>query len=220
MSDVNVGTRGFKSDNPTGLVDSQGNIISYKTLANTILGTGVIPTNGSSGSSSSGAITKVATLTAATSASLDLTSLGSYNHWQLVGRFLIPDTAGAIPKILFGTGGGPTWAATNYDYAGEYTADSGFNALQAGSAGVAFIQLFPSSQNATPGISFSLEVWTDHSTYVELAGFVRILNNDGKFYTVYTGGGWHMSADITGIRFIMSAGNITSGKLSLYGVTE
>jgi hypothetical protein len=61
---------------------------------------------------------------------------------------------------------------------------------------------------------------TDNSTFTTLMGDVIQDNTDTITYSSMFAGRWTNAAAITGIRFMFSSGNVTSGSVSLYSLSE
>lgn len=162
----------------------------------------------------------IATVTASSSATLDFTNnVGAYTAWRLVGNVLLPATDTAVLWFRFGTGGGPTYATTNYSY-GLHNVDSANTAGTAGATAQAQA-IFSTGgiSNAGAGISFDITIVRDAAAIAGYfgTGMARGSTTWGFFRC---GGHWPLAAAITSMRLLMSTGNIASGTASLYGISQ
>ncbi len=166
-----------------------------------------------------GTMALISTQTASYSASLDFTGLTG-TSWKLIGRLLIPATDGTSIKILLGTGGGPTFATTNYKSSfNGYDTSGGYSAFAAESA--SGITIMTNIHNATPGLMiFECEIVTDNANWASVSGTFGGLDTAGVHQNFGSfGGSWPTSAQITGVRVIANTGNLTSGNASLYSIS-
>jgi len=174
----------------------------------------------------SGAWTKLATATASNSATIDFTSSidSTYEQYVLVGIDIIPATDNTDFYMRTTTDGGSTFdsSAGNYDHHTDQ--------LQAGTAAY---QGFTSASDTKIIVAKQFG-----STAGESANFTMYLYNPaGTNNTILSwcyaevsrlaatergcGAGARLSAaDVDGIRYLMSSGNITSGEFKLYGIEK
>jgi hypothetical protein len=167
------------------------------------------------GGGAPGALTLISTLTASNSATLDFTGLTATTDYVLVGRFLLPVTNNVAAWVRYGSGSGPTWmVGNNYRWAQQYTSSIGTTG-QAGGQSDPQHSIVGALANAGIGVGFTFDI-TSNNTYVLISGNEIMDNQDGNFYRFAYGGRCTLGAAVTGIRFMMSSGNIASGTLSLY----
>jgi hypothetical protein len=177
-------------------------------------------------SAGAGALVFLAAQTAAASASLDFTTFisSTYDTYKIEGVELILATNTADLRIEMGTGGGPTWdTGNNYEWAMVGRATDGTSQTDNGSTGLA--RVFKSIANAAGyGFgTFSLTASGLQSTAIRktLHGTVEYVSSVPQATYGMFGMQWTTAATaVTGLRFIASAGNITSGVIRIYGVSK
>lgn len=157
-------------------------------------------------------MTLIATLTASNSATLDFTGLsGGTKKYKAVGSLLVPATNDATLRLRMGTGAGPTYdTGNNYRYSGLVIGTGGFSTNFSGNA-QASAQLHTGAGSAGTGAAFDITIAGARYT-----GSVSSAASDGNDYWLGIHGVWTGGAAFTALRFFMSAGNITSGSVSLY----
>lgn len=167
----------------------------------------------------------ISTQTASASATIDFTTGldDTYDHYLIVLDSVKPATDDVGLWLRIGTGGGPTWQTTGYRYSGHD--------LVAATA-----QLFGSTSDAkilmneTPGGGVGVgnaagKSWMGVVRFSnpEVADFFQVTydgqykRSDGHCGRIIGGGCYDTASAITGIRFMMSSGNIASGRFTLYG---
>jgi hypothetical protein len=163
------------------------------------------------------------TITASSSASLSFTGLSGYDKYMLVFNNISPSVNGAGFIVVVGTGS-TTYINAGYDYI-QMDAENGQN-LQInqglntdrisspGSLGVG-------NSGVGPGISgFMYFIGMTNSNNIFVDGNVnyRMYNND-RVVSVLSGYLASNTTAKTAIKITPSTGNISSGSLSLYGMT-
>lgn len=183
----------------------------------------------------SGGLVLLNTQTASASASLDFTTVisSTYDEYVFEGVAVRPATNGTNLTMLMGTGGGPT-----YDTAGNYygTNRTGVGASGAPASG-------GSSNGATtqadaPGTSIMVgEVVANDAAYGQTSFSLRLTipQSATQHKHIYGNAVWHNGTEVfmvmvgylyasvtavTAVRFIMAAGNITSGVIRAYGIAK
>jgi hypothetical protein len=176
---------------------------------------GGIPAWGSAGSGSGGAMSLVSTLTASSSANLAWTGLAQGTSWKLVGRLLVPANNSVGMGAQFGTGAGPTYITTGYEFA--FKVQSSANA--SGDFGAEGQGVAPADDgttaNASPGTSFDLTIVTDNANFVQCFGTCTF-KSGSHWKSEMVGATVATSGPVTAIKLAFGAGNITSGNASLY----
>ncbi len=174
------------------------------------------------GTVSAGSITYVSTATASTSSSLDFTGLSDSNAvYMFVLENLVPVTDSVNFLFRVSNDGGSTYVSSASSYTWESLRAAGATASASGSADTS-IQLNGSSLG--------------NSTNEQLSGIVYVYSNNasglithiyGQFFhlnatpalTIATATGYRATAETnTAVRFLMSSGNIASGKIKLYKI--
>jgi hypothetical protein len=160
---------------------------------------------------------------ASASASLDFTAFVSatYDKYLIVGESLLAATSTADLELQIGTGGGPTWNTTSGDY--------GCHAVGMDSTGVAFTDTsslwrpLKSMGNSTALVgNFQLIITGLENTArrKDVFGIVSYYNSTPRGIIANFSGTCVPTTAVTGLRFIMSSGNITSGSITIYGLTN
>lgn len=169
--------------------------------------------------------------TASSSSSLDFTSFLSSDFDEYVIEMVgvVPATNGASLYAEAGTGAGPTWDTTSGHYAHHaYRFNSSGSAVSGstsdtkiildGGAGVDGI-----SNTATNGGlngSIRLSNPASGSMYPSLFGNTKFWTSGSVNEATVVEGTYLQTTAITGLRFIMSSGNITSGVIRIYGIPK
>lgn len=199
---------------------------------NTIDHTGIPGVGGSSG------LVLLEQHTASASASLDFTSFisSTYDEYLLEGVALTPATDGTNLGMRVGTGGGPTYATTDY-----------YGTMRHGAGAIASTPGTPNggSSNGTttqadaPGdrvmiakvvneldtgyghASFSLRLCLPQSTAKMKPIFGTATWHDGtQVFMVMIGYLYGSTTALTAVRFLYSSGNIASGTVRAYGLAK
>lgn len=168
-------------------------------------------------------LTLIQTQTASASATIDFTGISStYDTYKIVITNLIPatDTSGLLMRM--GTGAGPSWDATAiYDVAGvgvgTSSALAGITALNGTSIGIATACGTGTGEIVNASIFVHGPSGALYKT-VE-AVVTQYSDSPEAIYRAETGL-YKSTTAVTGFRFLMSAGNITSGIFALYGVRK
>jgi hypothetical protein len=186
----------------------------------------VLQSNGASAPSwitpSAGAMSLISTVTASSSASLAFTGLSGYDKYLLVLDNILPSVNGPAFNFVVGTGS-TTYITAGYDFmqivaqngqaVSTSTGTSDFKICYPGSLGVG---------NAGPGMSgFVYFIGMINSNNVFANGNVNYKVYDGtRAVEIVSGYLPSNTTAKTAIRLAPTAGNITSGTLSLYGITS
>jgi len=166
--------------------------------------------------------------TASSSATLDFSQVFSsnYNSYMADITNLLPATDGATLQVLLGTGATPTWVNTGYMWSTMSNVPSnnvkgaGSNSDTSASIGLAFGTF--GASNAGAGLSGNVSILGTNGTSQVMQGQSNLsfINNNSSGYTIATSGFYLPSATYTSLRFLFSAGNITSGKIVIYGIAN
>jgi len=146
----------------------------------------------------------LSTQTASSSASLSFTSLitSTYPVYFIKIRSLIPATDATNLLLTFSTDNGSTYLSTNYLWS-NYHITSGGAPTQTKSASDSSIHVCETASSTSTNNGINMEFYCfGFGTAVVPA----IMGNTG-------------TTAINAIKFAMSAGNIASGTISLYGMT-
>lgn len=189
-------------------------------------GPGVLPTF----QNEAGALVLIETKTASASATIDFTTgLNDTTYDSFILRLdsvkAATDDVGLVMRI--GTGGTPTYQTSGYHYvltrvrAGSATPATTAN-NSAAYMGLTELSGTTGLGNATGEkftgvVEFSDPESSDFCEFVYRGQYGLALGESGS---VVGGGRYNTAGAITGIRFLMTSGNIASGRFSLYGVKK
>lgn len=163
--------------------------------------------------------------TAAVSATLDFTTgIGAtYDQYMFKLTGIIPATAGSDLWLRISTDGGATYLAANYAHCRNSLSSAGTN-TPAGNAADAKILV---AANLFNGTNLPLDGTINFAGPSNAAIFQNFsyssgyIDNGAANVFLVTGNGCHTgAAALNAVRFLMSAGNITSGSIALYGLKK
>ena len=162
---------------------------------------------------------------ASASATIDFTTVlnDTYDGYQLVGSSIKPATDNTKLQLQIGTGGTPTYQTLGYAWSQVYTiaatqtptgstSDTHIGILDAGGTndlGNA------AGENGSFVLYFNNPEITDFCNFTYTGTYNRAA--DSLPISNFGGGTWSTAGAITAIRFLMSSGNIASGRFTLYG---
>jgi hypothetical protein len=184
----------------------------------------VLQTNGSGvlsfGTPSAGAMTLIQSLTASNSATLSFTGLSGYRAYYLLFANMVPVTAGTNLYIYLGYGSTPTYITSGYHIESTYSSNSSMSTQYTlWSANIALI-----SQGQQAGAQYATNGFltinnTNSSTYPSVQ-YISSYGN-GSAYWTETGSGILASTNgpTTAIQVNYNSGNISSGSVTLYGLS-
>lgn len=166
-------------------------------------------------------IVKISTTSASNSASVDFTGLSStYIAYIVQIANLIPATDGVDLYMRTDENNGASFETANYRYATTSALDDSdsYSIFRATSAGQMVLVL--ALGNATDeNVSGFVYIHNPSSALAFLASWDMVQLNNAALFRRRTGGGTQpVTTAVNAIRFLMSAGNITSGTFTLYGV--
>ena len=169
--------------------------------------------------------TLLATGTASASATIDFTALSdTYESYLIDLASVKPATDDVSLNIRIGTGGGPTYQTSGYRYTTAGAADN--------ASGVSTNQSSSAAAIITTGAGGGAGIGNASGEHVR--GSVMFGNPEGSDFCLFDWNLTYVRADangeqirgsgfygtvgaITGVRFMMSSGNIASGTFRLYG---
>lgn len=177
-------------------------------------GAGALPSFQAAGGGSE--IVLLATGTASTSATLDFTSLisSSYSKYEFVFEDLVAATTSATFQVLMSSNNGSTYVAALYstvgDWASQTTPSYGGDANTTTGTAIYPNVGAASSRNGTATLKVS--------STANVASFVSQINSPDSQLIRESFVACYSVVTVNAIRFKFSAGNITSGKIYMYGV--
>lgn len=207
-----------------------GNTSGTPTAATLTAGSNVTITNGAhtitiaQSAGGSGALTWIASVTAASSATVDFSNdlSSTYDNYVVIGENIVAGSSTAYLTARFGTGGTPTYQATNYTgrsvYANSYYAPNG------SAAGTTYMDVtantpqLPSTSTSSAAINVTISNANDGTNYKNLYGNTAYQDSSNRMTCGSMGWQWQGATALTSIRFLMSSGNIATGIFKLYGV--
>lgn len=173
------------------------------------------------------------TATASTSATIELTTGldDTYDAFEIVLTSVVVATDDVDFLLRVGTGAGPTYQASGYSYnlfggrpglgAGTVTASqtsANQIALTGGATGAGSGVGNAAGESLDATIMFANPEATVFPKFMFAVNYDCAASNGAA--TVNGSGRYNTAGAITGIRFLASAGNITSGRFSLYGLKK
>jgi hypothetical protein len=202
------------------------------TYANTAAGTSgqLLQSNGASAptwvSASSGALTLLSTVTASTSASVDIetTFSSTYDAYLIVGTGITQtstESLNARMKI-----GGAYISTTTYKYHNHAMKSSSatYEAIASASDSKIIVSNQYPSTGAQQSIDFVMRIYTPASTAFEkMIDWQGVTTDDNSPTRLmgFSGAGLNTGTGaLTGIRFLFGSGNILAGKFRLYGIAN
>lgn len=211
------GTSGTNPVQPIASVGTSGQVLTSN-------GPGVLPTMQTP---SAGGFSLLATLTANNSATLQDTThiTASFNVYMFVAENIIPVTNNTILKMRITENGGSTFPTTNY-----VATDTGINAVGSsifntntdgfllndtnGGGG----NLGTLSNTSLLGLCGTYYLVNPNSAANKYWYGVSYWNSAGTIINAQVGGAYTNDANVVnGVQFLMSSGNISSGKIRIYG---
>ena len=238
-----VATTNIPVANATGtlLVGNGGTGLSSLTSNSVLLGNGsstiqfvspgttgnVLTSNGTTWSSAApssgggGAITLISTLTASNSVALSWTGLSGYKKYLIILENLAMRTNGDIIVLNFGTGSGPTYITSGYDF--NFSAATNGSVTGVAQAGASYINLFYLGVNSNSSFGLNGQVYIEgmisgNYTMVNYQTFG--LTASSGLYAVAGGGEVQNTTVKTAIKLYAQADVISTGTASLYSISS
>lgn len=176
---------------------------------------------------SAGALVLLETQPASASATLDFTTFisSTYDEYLIEISHLMPATTNTNMYLRMGTGAGPTWdSGTNYAYSGFRWAHNG-SAVAGASSGLTYIGLDAAGGVKSDAVlpfsgSFRLFAPQNTTAYKRINGQSGYVDNAGSVIGATVSGLYLSATAVTGVRFLFSSGNITSGIIRVYGIAK
>jgi hypothetical protein len=181
-----------------------------------------------------GGLVLLASLTASASATLDFTTRNAagqsgaifqsdFDEYQIDGINLAPATNGVDLQCKVGTGGGPTYAGGTDYFSSMNGFGSSGGSVQYNAASTAQWTIARTLSNGANygNASFSIRLAAPQDTASMKYYHGTIVYHDGtQVYPRVLGGLWALTTTLTAVRFLMSSGNIASGKIRIYGIAK
>ena len=184
--------------------------------SNVTVGSGLTLSAGTLTASGGGAWTKIGTLTASSSASLEWTGLSGYRWYYIECDNIVATASGSFLSCDVGTGSGPTYITSGYQInriinnAGAITNQNNRSAATWYLCG-----LHVTIPTSSPGAFGHMEVQNALSTaYAGMTCSTYVAGGESS-----TGGGLvSTGAAITALRLVLNGTTIASGAATLYGI--
>lgn len=182
-------------------------------------GSAALPTFQTGGGT--GVTVLLGTATASASANLAFTGIfsSSYNSYLFLFTDVLPATNAQGLQALLGTGGGPTYITANYNW-GQLAFHGGSQVAGAGSTSDSSAGISPTTgiSNTTYGYSGLMVLnGPNGSSNVAMASG-SVVYFDGTYPANMSVSWLQPAAIFTAIKFQMTSGNITSGRIEVYGI--
>jgi len=169
-----------------------------------------------------GGLTWLASVTASTSATLNFDNLlsSSYDNYMIVFENITPDTNDVGFGAQFGVGATPTYQTSGYMGACGYMDSAGPGSI-ASSTSYATLCTTGLPSTGTTQLSGSININNINNAVNNqglsgtLTGYYNLASTICSFIP---GVQWAGASAVTSIRFLMSAGNILTGTIKLYGL--
>ena len=214
---------------------ASANLTTALTLAGAAGTSGQVLTSAGSGLPSwttpaAGALTKISTLTAATSSDLSWTGLTGYDKYVIHFQNIIPTTGGYL-YIRLGTGSSPTYLTSGYYWAGYY-AQSGqtgaFNSGGSGGGSSSAIVIGPQTNGtSTTGAGISGFVVIENflsasSKDTAILSYATTQSSSSPTFQTTNSSGYLYSNTTakTAIQIIAIFDTLGSGQATLYGISS
>jgi hypothetical protein len=181
----------------------------------------VLQSNGSSAPSwvtmGSSGMVLMSTQTASSSASLSF-SIGGYSKYFVHFNLNLSNTSGMNLLAQVGSGGGPTYTTSGYNTATNKTANGTNTAVNnASSSGFWLTTGQPIASQVSGGFYLS---GVTSAFVAEITGFSNYYSSGGTYAINETfGGSANVNLNVTGLKILTAAGTMSSGTISLYGLS-
>jgi hypothetical protein len=177
-----------------------------------------------SGGGTGGGLVYLGSVTAANSATLDLTGLISSTYDVYVAEFidLVPN-ANVNLQIRFSSDNGASWdTGANYDTAMLQTNQATYSGnASAGGANYAYITQAYLASSTGNAINGSMKMYSPASSHYKFVTFQSAnVKTDGNFYNNTGSIRYKSTSAINALRIFPSSGSITSGVVRLYGISH
>ena len=172
-----------------------------------------------------GATTLIGTVTASDSSSLDFTGVTGHEVYLLVFNALVPASDGQTFFLQLGTGS-TVWQTSGYKILNNkrLSSDGADDHLYSNndSSGYSYMPLSGSTGNAT-GENFNGFLYCFNlgaTTFKHFAGLTPSAQVGSNLQSGQPYGQFTTASAVTGLRIMVGSGNITSGKVRLYGLNN
>jgi hypothetical protein len=176
-----------------------------------------------------GAMTLIQSQTASASATIDFTTgiTSTYDHYLITITNLVNATSGSDLYLRVSQDGGSTFKAGGTDYAhARWAWDTGAASAAAGSVGTTAYLIASIIRNTvatTDTLNGEIRCFAPSGTAIskQFSGSVTYISTTPAYAKTESMGAFILNqAAYNGIRLLMSAGNITSGTFTLYGIRK
>lgn len=163
----------------------------------------------------------LATATASSSATLDITSGLSSTYDVYTVEFDFKVDAVSQLALKMSTDGGSSWGASEYGYAAHLVATTGSSAVLTAPGTSTFIALTPSGAIGTgsyDNVAGSITLYRPAATdRYKRCNFSTSCNTGSTGYNCQGEGSRNTADAVNALQFVLSAGNLVSGNARLYG---
>lgn len=205
------GTTATGAVQPIASVGTSGQVLTSN-------GAGALPTMQTA--PTAGGLVLIETQTASSDATLDFTTgiSSTYTSYLFVLNTVIPATNAQVLNLTFSVDGGSNYLATNY-LAGVNT--NAYNSATISNANSTTAIPLTGSQVNTAAIGVSGNIYLYNITTANNPEMVSNINwNDGTTRFAVGVASNSTTSGVNAFRFAFASGNISSGTISLYGITK
>lgn len=165
----------------------------------------------------------LASATAASDATIDMTMTSGYSMYVMTGTNVIPATDDSDVFIRFQTAGGSFRTGAS-DYGWSATGRTGTVSVNTNDTADSRIEIWPGADNgvgssAGESMSFSMDIHDPRgSNKTVTVSSVGGLASDGEPSNYFGSGHVETAEDNDVVRFMFASGNVTSGEFRLFGI--
>jgi hypothetical protein len=167
-------------------------------------------------------LVRIMSQTASSSASLTFTTqvTSLFRAYLFEWENIIPATNNTDLYLQVSTDGGSTYKATSYLSVSHTASSDTTDAASAQTTGIVLgIGLSNSANGGGSGEARLFKPSGGGRAWVTFHG-IHLVNGDTTVRSTSGGGAWNSAAAVNAVRFLMSSGNIASGKVTMYGMTD
>lgn len=160
--------------------------------------------------------------TASSDATIEFSGLSStYAAYKVIYTDLDPASDGVQVLMRTGTGAGPTYDSGASDYIWSFWTSYQAGSFNTADAADSEIQISDAVGTGTSEVANGeVTIYDPSSTsnHCMITSISTMINSSGNTFNTFGGGRRASTTAVTGIQFLLSSGNISSGEFRLYGL--